>query len=215
MAAFSHDPTMTSAFANGIDIHASTASKVFKVALEDVTPDLRRKAKTVNFGIIYGISAHGLAQRLGISRKEGSEIIRAYFEEFPLVKTYMDNAIIQARAVGYAQTKLGRKRYLPDIHSVNNTLREFAERNAINTPLQGTAAEIIKLAMIKIHDWMQHEKLESRMILQVHDELVFDAHKDEIEILKPRITDLMKHALPLEVPMEVGIGTGENWLEAH
>jgi DNA polymerase-1 len=215
MAAFSKDPTMMEAFSQGLDIHASTASKVFKVDINEVNSDLRRKAKTVNFGIIYGISAHGLAQRLDIPRKEAGEIIRAYFEQFPLVKTYMDSAIERARETGYAQTKLGRKRYLPDIHSVNNTLREFAERNAINTPLQGTAAEIIKLAMIRIYDWMQKEKLQSKMILQVHDELVFDAHKDEIEILKTNITELMKNALPLEVPMEVGIGIGENWLEAH
>jgi DNA polymerase I len=215
MAHFSQDKTMQEAFSNGLDIHASTASKVFKVDLNAVTGDLRRKAKTVNFGIIYGISAFGLSERLGIPRSEGAEIIKAYFEEFPQVKAYMDAAIEKVRQTGYAETVLGRKRFLPDIHSNNANMRGFAERNAINMPLQGTAAEIIKLAMIKIHNWMRQEKLESKMILQVHDELVFDAHRSEIEILRQHIPEIMKNALPLSVPMQAEVGVGENWLEAH
>ena len=215
MASFSKDPTMMGAFQNGKDIHASTASKVFKVSPEEVNADLRRKAKTVNFGIIYGISAFGLSQRLDIPRSEGSGIIKAYFEEFPKVKEYMDNAIIKARELGYAETLMGRRRYLPDINSQNQTIRGFAERNAINAPLQGSAADMIKLAMINIHNWLMKEKLQSRMILQVHDELVFDVHRDEIEIVKPKVQELMKTALLIDVPMEVGVGIGENWLEAH
>ncbi|MBC8112270.1 MAG: DNA polymerase I, partial [Verrucomicrobia bacterium] len=215
MAHFSQDPTMQQAFKDGLDIHASTASKVFKVDISEVNADLRRKAKTINFGIIYGISAHGLAERLAITRTEGSEIIKAYFEQFPRVKKYMDESIDKAREQGYAETYLGRKHWLPDINSANATVKGYAERNAINTPLQGTAAEIIKLAMIKIHAWMQEQQLQSQMILQVHDELVFDAHREEIELLKPNISALMKDALPLSVPMEVGLGIGENWLEAH
>jgi DNA polymerase-1 len=215
MADFSGDETMRTAFANGQDIHASTASKVFKVPLSEVNSDLRRKAKTINFGIIYGISAHGLSQRLDISRTEASDIIKAYFEQFPKVKEYMDHSIYLARQKGYAQTRLGRKHFLPDINSANATIKGYAERNAINTPLQGTAAEIIKLAMIRIYEWMKKEKLRSQMVLQVHDELVFDAHREELPLLEERVAALMREALPLEVPMEVGLGVGENWLEAH
>lgn len=215
MAAFSKDKTMLDAFRNGIDIHTSTASKVFKVGLQEVTSEMRRKAKTINFGIIYGISAFGLANRLQIPRKEAAEIIEAYFQEFSAIKKYMDDSIRKARECEYAETLLGRRRYLRDINSRNMTERGFAERNAINAPIQGTAADMIKLAMIRIHNWMEKEKLQSRMILQVHDELVFDAYKDEINVLKEHVENIMKHALPLEVPMEIGIGTGSNWLEAH
>ncbi|QHT69814.1 DNA polymerase I [Rhodocytophaga rosea] len=215
MAAFSQDQTMLDAFQKGIDIHTSTASKVFKVDLKEVTSDMRRKAKTINFGIIYGISAFGLGSRLNIPRKEAGEIIDAYFQEFPAVKKYMDSSIQKARDCEYAETLLGRRRYLRDINSRNMTDRNFAERNAINAPIQGTAADMIKIAMIRIHEYIEQEKLQSRMILQVHDELVFDAHKDEVETLKTQVEDIMKHALPLGVPMEIGIGTGNNWLEAH
>jgi DNA polymerase-1 len=215
MASFSKDQTMIEAFQQGIDIHTSTASKVFKVPLSDVTGDMRRKAKTINFGIIYGISAFGLGARLNISRKEAAEIIEAYFEQFPAVKKYMDDSIQKARECEYAETLLGRRRYLRDINSRNMTDRGFAERNAINAPIQGTAADMIKLAMIRIHDWLTKEKLQSKMILQVHDELVFDAHKGEIDLLQKTVEEIMKHALPLEVPMEIGLGTGNNWLEAH
>lgn len=215
MAAFSQDATMLEAFNKGIDIHASTASKVFNVALEEVTSDMRRKAKMVNFGIIYGISAFGLAQRLGIARGEASEIIKAYFQEFPAVKSYMDMVINKAREQKYVETILGRRRYLADIDSQNQTTRGFAERNAINAPIQGSAADMIKIAMINIHDFMKREKLQSRMLLQVHDELVFDAHRDEIELLSHHVNELMVNAIPLAVKMETGIGKGLNWLEAH
>ena len=215
MAAFSQDATMLEAFNNGLDIHASTASKVFKVELSEVTSDMRRKAKMVNFGIIYGISAFGLAQRLGIPRGEASEIIKAYFQEFPAVKTFMDLSVNKAREHKYVETILGRRRYLADIDSQNQTTRTFAERNAINAPIQGSAADMIKIAMINIHDFLKKEKLRSKMILQVHDELVFDAHRDEVELLSQRVNELMINAIPLPVKMETGIGKGINWLEAH
>lgn len=215
MAAFSADSSMTEAFNQGRDIHATTASKVFKVPLEEVTSDMRRKSKMVNFGIIYGISAFGLAQRLGIPRGEAGEIIRAYFEEFPAVKGYMDKIVNEAREKEYVETILGRRRYLPDINSRNQTNRGYAERNAINAPIQGSAADMIKVAMINIHDFMAREKLKSRMILQVHDELVFDAHRDEIPLLKEKVDELMRNAIPMAVRMETGIGVGANWLEAH
>ncbi|MDJ1471234.1 DNA polymerase I [Xanthocytophaga flava] len=215
MAEFSGDPTMMDAFKNGRDIHASTASKVFKVPLEEVNAEMRRKAKTINFGIIYGISAFGLSQRLNIPRREAAEIIDSYFQEFPLIKKFIDDSIIKAQDKGYVETLLGRRRYLRDINSMNQTDRGFAERNAVNAPLQGTAADIIKLAMIRIHEFLKKENLRTRMILQVHDELVFDAHKEELSVVKPAIEDLMKNALPLSVPMEIGIGTGISWLEAH
>ena len=215
MAAFSQDATMLEAFNNGLDIHASTASKVFKVELSEVSSDMRRKAKMVNFGIIYGISAFGLAQRLGIGRGEASEIIKSYFIEFPAVKTYMDQVITDARERKYVETVLGRRRYLADIDSMNQTTRGFAERNAINAPIQGSAADMIKVAMINIHQFIKTQNLRSRMILQVHDELVFDVHKDEVEILKNKVNELMTNAIPLAVKMETGIGIGANWLEAH
>lgn len=215
MAAFSGDASMTEAFNQGRDIHATTASKVFQVPLDQVTSDMRRKSKMVNFGIIYGISAFGLAQRLAIPRGEASEIIRAYFEEFPAVKGYMDKIVNDAREREYVETILGRRRYLPDINSRNQTNRGYAERNAINAPIQGSAADMIKVAMIRIHDFMKAEKLKSRMILQVHDELVFDAHRDEIALLKEKVDELMRNAIPMAVKMETGIGVGANWLEAH
>lgn len=215
MASFCKDETMMESFQKGLDIHASTAAKIFKVPVAEVTGDMRRKAKTANFGIIYGISAFGLSQRLNIPRKEAAEIIENYFLEFPSVKRYMDSAINQGRERGYVETILKRRRYLRDINSANFTVRGVAERNAINAPIQGSAADIIKVAMIDIHNWMRKEKLRSQMVLQVHDELVFDAHVDEVELLKVKVEELMKHALPLDVPMEVGVGTGKNWLEAH
>ena len=215
MAALSEDESMVAAFNNDVDIHSTTASKVFHVALEDVTSDMRRKAKMVNFGIIYGISAFGLAQRLGISRTEAKEIIDNYFEQFPRVKEYMDECINKARENEYAETIMGRRRYLRDINSRNQTNRGFAERNAINAPIQGSAADMIKLAMINIHAWMKKEKLKSRMLLQVHDELIFDAHVSEIELLKDKVHELMVNAMPLKVKLDTGLGIGDNWLEAH
>lgn len=215
MAEFSKDESMLEAFRMGRDIHATTAAKIFKVPLEEVTSDMRRKAKTANFGIIYGISAFGLAQRLSIPRSEAKEIIEAYFSEFPAVKEYMDGAIEKARKYEYVETILGRRRYLRDINSRNMTMRGFAERNAINAPLQGSAADLIKVAMIHVHQWLQKENLKSKMILQVHDELVFDAHKDEVELLKKHIPELMSNAIKLDVPIEVEVGVGTDWLQAH
>ncbi|MCP4522213.1 MAG: DNA polymerase I [Cytophagales bacterium] len=215
MAAFSKDESMIDAFKNGKDIHSMTASKIYKVNLEDVTEDQRRKAKTANFGIIYGISAFGLSQRLNIPRKEASELIKAYFTEFPAVKEYMDTIIQRTSEVGYVETVLNRKRYVRDINSQNATVRGYAERNAINAPIQGSAADIIKVAMIRIHGWMQKEQLKSKMLLQVHDELIFDVHNDELELVQTKVPELMKAAIELEVPMEVGAGLGNNWLEAH
>ncbi len=215
MASFSGDESMIEAFRQGRDIHAATAARIFKVPLDQVDEDMRRKAKTANFGIIYGISAFGLSQRLGISRTEAAGIIDAYFKEFPAVKKYMDAVIKKAREQEYVETILGRRRYLRDINSRNQTMRSFAERNAINAPIQGSAADIIKVAMIKIHDWMQKEKLKSKMIMQVHDELVFDVYKKEKEVLAEKVPAFMKTAIELKVPMEVGVGFGNNWLEAH
>ena len=217
MADFSGDVTMIEAFRLGQDVHASTASKVFHVPLSEVDGEMRRKAKTVNFGIIYGISAFGLAQRIGISRKEATEIIDTYFQEFPSVKQFMDDSINRARELEYAETLLKRRRYLRDINSRNATLRGYTERNAINAPIQGTAADIIKKAMINIHAWLEQERLGTKMILQVHDELVFDAVQEEVAYVTPKIRELMTQALllPHGVPLEVEVGTGRNWLAAH
>lgn len=215
MAAFSEDENMIAAFNAGEDIHRATAAKVFGVEISEVTSDMRAKAKMVNFGIIYGISAHGLAQRLRISRTEAKTIIEAYFTQYPTVKQFMDNTIVHAREKGYVETYFGRKRYLPEITSQNQTIRGFAERNAINSPIQGTAADIIKLAMIRIHTAMKKEGLKSRMLLQVHDELVFEVYEPETEQMKEIIREGMIHAVALSVKMDVEIGTGKNWLEAH
>ena len=217
MADFSGDKTMIEAFRLGQDVHASTASKVFHVPLSEVDSEMRRKAKTVNFGIIYGISAFGLAQRIGISRKEATDIIETYFQEFPSVKAFMDDSINRARELEYAETLLKRRRYLRDINSRNATLRGYTERNAINAPIQGTAADIIKKAMINIHAWLEQERLGTKMILQVHDELVFDAVKEEVDYVTPKIRELMTQALllPHGVPLEVEVGVGDNWLKAH
>ena len=214
-ASFAKDETMIEAFRNKRDIHATTAAKVFKVTLDKVTPDMRRKAKEVNFGILYGSTAFGLSQNLGISRTEAAEIIESYFKEFSAIKRYMDDSINFAREKEYVETILGRRRYLRDINSRNITTRGFAERNAINAPIQGSAADIIKIAMIQIHKWLEREKLKTKMIMQVHDELVFDLHHEEQEIVKPKVIELMRSAVILDVPMEVEVGIGKNWLEAH
>jgi DNA polymerase-1 len=176
---------------------------------------MRRKAKTVNFGIIYGISAFGLSQRVGISRKEAKEIIDNYFIKFPGIKDYMDSTINFAREHGYVETILGRRRYIRDINSRNATVRGFAERNAINAPIQGSAADMIKLAMIRIHHWLKKEYPQTKMILQVHDELLFDVPKNEVETVAQHIKHLMQTAMPLDVPVVVEYGIGENWLQAH
>ena len=215
IAAFSGDPEMINAFQNEKDIHSITASKVFNVPLNDVTSDMRRRAKEVNFGIIYGISPFGLSQNLDIPRSEAKEIIDSYFTEFKLVKEYMDNSIKKAKDKKYVETILGRRRYLRDIDSRNFTLRGFAERNAINSPIQGSAADIIKLAMIKISGWMEKEQLKSKMIMQVHDELVFDVIKSEKDEMEKNVKKIMENVIKLDVPLTVEIGIGKTWLEAH
>lgn len=217
VAAISGDPNMCEAFREGKDIHTATAAKVFGVAEKDVTKEMRYKAKSVNFGIIYGQGAFGLADNLGISRTEAKAIIDNYKSQFAGIQKYMDDTINFAREHGYVQTLMGRKRWLRDINSANFTVRGFAERNAINSPIQGTAADMIKLAMIKIHSAFKQQGFRSKMLLQVHDELVFDAHKDELEIIKPIIIRCMQAALllPQGVPANAEIGSGVNWLEAH
>ncbi|NML19936.1 DNA polymerase I [Pseudoflavitalea sp. G-6-1-2] len=217
VAAISGDPAMCEAFKLGKDIHTATAAKVYGVAEADVTKEMRYKAKSVNFGIIYGQGAFGLADNLGISRTEAKEIIDNYKKQFSNIQKYMDDTINFARENGYVQTLMGRKRWLRDINSSNFTVRGFAERNAINSPIQGTAADMIKLAMIKLHHEFKKHKFKSTMIMQVHDELVFDATLDEVDIIKPIILECMRSALPLpnEVPVEAEIGGGKNWLEAH
>jgi len=215
MAALSKDESMLKAFNNGEDIHAATAAKVYKVEEKDVTREMRSHAKMVNFGIIYGISAFGLSQRLGIKRKEAAEIIENYFIEFPKVKEYMDESILRARENEFVETILGRRRYLKEINSRNGMMRAFAERNAINAPIQGSAADIIKKAMIDVQQEMENQNLESRMLLQVHDELVFDMKKSEKEILMKIVKEKMEQTIKLDVPLVVDMGMGENWLVAH
>ena len=215
MAHLSQDEGMLSAFQNGEDIHATTAAKVYQVELEKVSREQRSNAKMVNFGIIYGISAFGLAQRLGIKRAEAKEIIDNYFMQYPKVKDYMDLSIEHAREKGFVETIMGRKRMLNDINSRNAVVRGYAERNAINAPIQGSAADIIKMAMIHVEEALKGQDFKSKMLLQVHDELVFDVHKSEIDIFKRLIKDKMENALLLSVPLKVEVGLGPNWLEAH
>jgi len=215
IAHLSGDQSMIEAFAQGLDIHTATAAKVYGLPLEKVDRDMRRNAKMVNFGIIYGISAFGLAERLGIPRKEASEIIQNYFREYPGIKAYMNSQIEFARKNGYVETMLGRRRYLRDINSSNSVVRGFAERNAINAPIQGSSADMIKIAMIRIHEQLTAQKLQSKMILQVHDELVFDVLKPELEQVQHLVLQGMKDALKLDVPVLVEMSTGTNWLEAH
>ena len=217
MAAMSGDPGMIEAFEQEVDIHSATAARVNGVSLGEVEPSMRSAAKMVNFGIIYGISAFGLGQRLGIPRADAGEIINTYFEQYPGVKNYMDETVEEAKSSGYVETLTGRRRYLRDINSANATVRGNAERAAINTPIQGSAADMIKVAMIHVQDILESGGYQSRMLLQVHDELVFDLHEDELDILTPLITEAMQSALPLPhgVPVRVDTGTGNNWLEAH
>jgi DNA polymerase I len=215
IAALSEDEGMIAAFREKQDIHTATAAKVFGVKLEEVSREMRSSAKAVNFGIIYGQSAFGLSQTLGIPNKEAREIIENYFAQYPKIKKYMEQNVKTANEKGYVETIMGRRRYLPDIRSGNATVRGFAERNAINAPIQGSAADIIKIAMIGIHDEIRQRKLRSRMVLQVHDELVFDAHQDELTEVKEIIRQKMEHAVELSVPLEVEMDTGKNWLDAH
>lgn len=215
MAHLSGDPAMIEAFVSGLDIHAATASKIYKVGIDEVTKEMRRKAKTANFGIIYGISTFGLAERLNIPRSEAKQLIDGYFETFPRVKQYMEQSIEVAREKGYVETLNGRKRMLPDIHSHNSVVRGYAERNAINAPIQGSAADIIKIAMVRIFDRFEREGLQAKMILQVHDELNFTVPLPEIDTVSRIVKEEMEHAATLRVPLVADTGTGSNWLEAH
>ena len=215
IAELSEDPKMIEAFTSGTDIHTATAARVFNVGMDQVTREMRSSAKAVNFGIAYGMSAFGLSERLNIPRREAADIIEQYFATYPGIASYMEKTKAFAREHGYVETMMGRRRYLRDINSSNGTVRAFAERNAINAPIQGSSADMIKIAMIRIFDDMSKKKMKSKMILQVHDELVFDAHKDEVEALMPLIEERMKNAIPMKVPIIVEMSTGENWLAAH
>ena len=215
IAALSEEGNMMEAFKNGEDIHASTAAKVFNVPLDEVTREQRSNAKTVNFGIVYGVSAFGLSNQTDLSRSEAKELIDTYYETYPKLKAYMSAQVDFARENGYVETVLNRRRYLKDINSRNAMVRSGAERNAVNAPIQGSAADIIKLAMINIHNRFKKEGFKSKMLLQVHDELVFDAHKEELEIIKPIIKYEMENAFKMSVPLDVEVGVGENWLQAH
>jgi len=215
IAALSEETTMIEAFKNGEDIHASTASKVFNVPLNEVTREQRSNAKTVNFGIIYGVSAFGLSNQTDLSRGEAKDLIETYYKTYPKLRNYISEQIQFARENGYVQTVLGRRRYLKDINGSNQVVRGAAERNAVNAPIQGSAADIIKIAMINIHKKLEAENYKSKMLLQVHDELVFDAYKPELEKLKTMVKHEMENAYKLTVPLDVDLGVGENWLEAH
>src|SRR6056300_1633042 len=215
IAALSKDEGMVSAFQNEEDIHQATAAKVFGVPLEEVTREQRSNAKTVNFGIVYGVSAFGLSQQTDMSRKEAKAAIDGYFRTYPGIKKYMDDQIAFAREHGYVETITGRRRYLKDIESRNAVVRGHSERNAVNAPIQGSAADIIKLAMIEVDRAMRAANMKSRMLLQVHDELVFDAVQEELDALKALVIEKMEAAVDLAVPMVAEVGTGDNWLQAH
>ncbi|MGC1390048.1 MAG: DNA polymerase I [Bacteroidales bacterium] len=215
IAHLSKDKSMIADFLSGNDIHAATAAKIFGVEIKDVTREMRSRAKTANFGIIYGISSFGLSERLNIGRKEAKELIDGYFNSYPGVKIYMEESVNKARNKGFVTTMFGRKRYLPDIHSRNQVVRGNAERNAINAPIQGSAADIIKIAMVRINDRMKSEKIQSKMILQVHDELIFEVEISELEKLKEMVLFEMSNAVKLDIPLKVESGTGNNWFEAH
>lgn len=215
MAHLSGDEHMREAFITGEDIHAATAAKIYKKPIDEITKDMRRKAKTANFGIIYGITSFGLAERLSIGRDEAKQLIDGYFESYPKIKQFIDDCISSAREKGYAETILHRKRYLPDISSANSVVRKFAERNAVNAPIQGSAADIIKIAMVNIHNKMNELNLRSQMILQVHDELDFNVFPDELQTVIDIVRNGMENAVSLSVPLVADIGTGKNWLESH
>jgi DNA polymerase-1 len=215
IAALSQEENMIEAFKNGEDIHASTAAKVFGVDIKDVTREQRSNAKTVNFGIIYGVSAFGLSNQTDLTRSESKELIETYYKTYPKLRSYMDEQVEFAKENGYVKTVMGRRRYLKDINARNNVVRSAAERNAVNAPIQGSAADIIKVAMINIYEALEEKNFKSKMLLQVHDELIFDAHKDELDELKALVKDKMENAFKLDVPLDVEIGTGQNWLEAH
>jgi DNA polymerase-1 len=215
MSHLSEDENMIEAFRTGEDIHAATAAKIYSIPLEHVSKDMRRKAKTANFGIIYGISVFGLSERLKIPRSEAKELIDGYFATYPQVKDYMIASIQSAKSNGYVETIFKRKRFLPNIYSHNAIVRGYAERNAINAPIQGSAADIIKMAMVNIHRRFQEKSLKSKMLLQVHDELNFNVYKDEKETVKQIVIEEMENVISLRVPLTVEYGEGNNWLEAH
>ena len=215
MAHLSGDANMIEAFREGDDIHASTAAKVYKIGIGEVTREQRSKAKTANFGIIYGISVFGLAERMNVPRAEAKELIDGYFETYPQVKEYMDKSIALARENGYIETVFGRKRYLPDINSHNAVVRGYAERNAINAPIQGSAADIIKVAMVNIYRRFMAENIRSKMMLQVHDELNFSVYPDEKAKVQQIVIEEMEKAYAMQVPLRADCGWGKNWLEAH
>ena len=215
LAALSNDPELTEAFRQGLDIHRATAAKIYHVPFEEVTDDQRRKAKTANFGTVYGISAFGLAERLSIPRAEAKELITGYFRTYPHIQEFIAESVERARKDGYVKTIMGRTRFLPDINSRNATVRSYAERNAVNAPLQGSAADIIKIAMIRIYDAMRSRGMKSRMVMQVHDELVFNVVADELAELQALVVKEMEGAYSGSVPLEVSAGVGSNWLEAH
>ena len=215
LANLSDDPELTEAFLSGLDIHRATAAKINHIPYEEVTDDQRRAAKTANFGTVYGISAFGLAERLNIPRVEAKALIEGYFQTYPHILEFIEKSKEDARKAGFVSTIMGRKRYLPDINSRNATVRSFAERNAVNAPLQGSAADIIKIAMIRISDEIKRLGLKSRMIMQVHDELVFNVPREELDQMRELVQRLMSGAYSGKVPLDVSAGTGTNWLEAH
>ena len=215
MAHLSGDEGLLGAFAKEQDVHRATAAEVFELALDDVSDDQRRSAKAINFGLMYGMSAFGLAKQLGISRGEAQEYVDLYFDRYPGVKSYMDNIRATASEQGYVETVFGRRLYLPEINARNAQRRQYAERSAINAPMQGTAADIIKKAMITVHDWLGNERPGARMIMQVHDELVFEVEEDKIDAVRDEVIRLMNGAAELSVPLKVDAGIGMNWDEAH
>jgi DNA polymerase-1 len=214
LAHIANDKNLVEAFRNDLDIHTKTAMDVFHVAQEDVTSNMRRQAKAVNFGIVYGISDYGLSQNLGITRKEAGEFIKRYLETFVGVQEYMDDIVADAREKGYVKTLLHRRRYIPEITSRNFNLRSFAERTAMNTPIQGSAADIIKKAMIDMADRLKQENVQAKLLLQVHDELIFEAPKEEIAILEKIVPEVMENAVELNVPLKVDYSYGASWYDA-
>jgi DNA polymerase-1 len=215
MAHLSDDAGLLRAFGDGVDVHTATAAEVFGVAPQQVTHDLRRSAKAINFGLIYGMSSFGLAQQLGLPRGKAQSYIDLYFERYPGVKAYMDSIRALAREQGYVETLFGRRLYLPDINSRNAAQRQYAERTAINAPMQGTAADIIKRAMIAVDRWLAEERVDAKMIMQVHDELVFEVAEDQLDYCRAKIESIMSYAADLKVPLLVDVGIGDNWDEAH
>jgi len=215
MAHLSGDEGLVNAFAQGLDVHSATAAEVFSVGIDEVEPHMRRSAKAINFGLIYGMSAFGLGRQLGIGRNQAQEYVDTYFERYPGVKKYMDTTRTEAADSGYVETLFGRRLYLPDIKSRNAPRRQHAERTAINAPMQGTAADIIKKAMLKVDAWLQENEFDARMIMQVHDELVLEVKTQQLEAFNAKLKELMEDAAQLDVPLVVDVGTGSNWGEAH